>query len=87
MLRTAALSAALVRIPEELPTGASSGSGSRVDYALVASLEPKDHRIASHGTISITNSSSKALDELWFHLYMNAFQHTKTVFLLIRIFY
>jgi hypothetical protein len=56
-------------------------SHSKVDYALAASLDTANHSILARGTITLTNRSSRTLDELWFHLYMNAFLHSETAFL------
>jgi hypothetical protein len=43
-------------------------------YALSARLDETAHEVAGHGTISWTNRSDRRVTELWFHLYMNAFQ-------------
>lgn len=53
--------------PEPLPRATAR-------YALSARLDEKAHEVAGHGTISWTNRSDRPVTELWFHLYMNAFQ-------------
>lgn len=50
-------------------------------YTLSVRLEPSSHRVFGSGTIRFTNASGVALNELWFHLYANAFSHQKTRFL------
>ena len=42
---------------------------------------PKLHRVVGRETIQFVNRSSVALNELWFHLYLNAFKNDKTLFL------
>lgn len=53
---------------------------SRHAYALEADLDPARHVIAGKGTIDFTNTSVRAVSELWFHLYLNAFESEQTVF-------
>lgn len=49
-------------------------------YALRARLDPERHRIEASGSITFTNRSASAVNELWFHLYPNAFSHQRTLF-------
>jgi len=49
-------------------------------YTLEAALDPEAHTIAGSGTIDFTNTSRAALDEIWVHLYLNAFEGPETVF-------
>lgn len=50
-------------------------------YTLSVRLDPSSHRVFGSGTIRFTNASGVALNELWFHLYANAFSHQRTRFL------
>ncbi|MEO0650270.1 MAG: hypothetical protein AAFZ65_06295, partial [Planctomycetota bacterium] len=64
-----------------------SGSESRADYAIDARVEAIDvdgvERFTLDGSERIrwTNRSSDAVDELWFHVYLNAFASTHTTVL------
>jgi aminopeptidase N len=51
------------------------------NYTLSAKLDPTAHTVAGSGTISWTNSSSKSVNELWMHLYLNAFKNQSSVFI------
>lgn len=50
-------------------------------YRLEATLEPKQHRVRGKLALSFTNSSRAALDRLVFHLYLNAFRDSRSVFM------
>jgi hypothetical protein len=50
-------------------------------YTLHARLEATEHRLASHGTISLYNFTSSSLSEIYLHLYMNAFKNDESLFL------
>jgi hypothetical protein len=50
-------------------------------YEIDAKLDARLHRIEGRETIRFVNRSSVALNELWFHLYLNAFKNDKTLFL------
>jgi len=50
-------------------------------YTIEAKLDAERHYITAHETIRFVNRSSVALNELWFHLYLNAFKNDKTLFL------
>jgi hypothetical protein len=50
-------------------------------YTLEASLDAKEHVVHGKGTITFTNRSRAALDELWVHLYLNAFEGLGTRFM------
>lgn len=54
-------------------------------YELNARLDADAHVIAGHGTIRWTNPSSKPADELWLHLYLNAYKNSRTLFLRSRL--
>lgn len=51
------------------------------DYTLSASLDPAAHTIHGEGTIAWTNRSTKPVNELWLHLYLNAFKSHTTVWM------
>jgi len=50
-------------------------------YVIEAKFDGERHRIAGQETIHFVNRSNAALNELWFHLYLNAFKNDKTLFL------
>lgn len=50
-------------------------------YVLEARLDETTHRISGKGVIDFFNASHAPLGELYFHLYMNAFKHEKSLFL------
>ncbi|HET7545036.1 MAG TPA: M1 family metallopeptidase [Polyangiaceae bacterium] len=50
-------------------------------YSLEAKLDSERHRISGREKIHLLNRSNAALNELWFHLYLNAFKNDKTLFL------
>ncbi|MDX2053748.1 MAG: M1 family aminopeptidase [Polyangiaceae bacterium] len=50
-------------------------------YNLDANLDVGKHTIHATGTIHFTNRSTRALTELWFHLYLNAFKNNRSLFL------
>ena len=52
-----------------------------VDYKLRAKLEPVAHTVHGEGTLTWTNTSSKPVSELWFHLYLNGFKNQSSVFM------
>lgn len=52
-----------------------------VDYKLKAKLEPIAHTVHGEGTLTWTNTSSKPVSELWFHLYLNGFKNQSSVFM------
>jgi len=50
-------------------------------YVIEAKLDSERHRVTGRETIHFVNRSNSALNELWFHLYLNAFKNDKTLFL------
>lgn len=50
-------------------------------YTLAARLEAGEHRVVSHGTISLFNYTESTLREIYLHLYMNAFKNDESLFL------
>lgn len=49
-------------------------------YTLEAKLDPEAHVVQGSGTIRLLNVSSAPLDHVFVHLYLNAFEHERTVF-------
>jgi hypothetical protein len=60
-------------LPKHAPAVAS--------YTLRARLDPQRHTVEGEGTITWRNASSVPQRELWVHLYLNAFENERTVFL------
>jgi Peptidase family M1 domain len=50
-------------------------------YYLTATLDTTTHTLKGRETIHFVNRSGSSLNELWFHLYLNAFKNDKTLFL------
>jgi hypothetical protein len=50
-------------------------------YQLEATLDPKQQRVRGRMRLSFTNHSSAALPSLVFHLYLNAFRDSRSVFM------
>ncbi len=50
-------------------------------YTLRAKLDAEQHRVSGRGTIELFNYTEVALDELYLHLYMNAFKNDRSLFL------
>jgi len=50
-------------------------------YRLEAKLDAEAHRIHGKGTLIWRNASSRPTDELYFHLYLNAFKNNRSAFL------
>jgi hypothetical protein len=51
------------------------------DYTFHAKLDPSAHTVHGEGTIRWRNASSVAKDDVWLHLYLNAFKNQKSAFL------
>lgn len=56
-----------------------------VDYTLRAKLDPVGHTVHGEGKIAWRNRSALPVEELWFHLYLNAFKNDRSAFLRERI--
>jgi hypothetical protein len=52
-----------------------------VDYEIEVALDPETHRLEGVETIRWTNRTDAATDELYFHLYLNAFAGSQTTFM------
>lgn len=50
-------------------------------YTLEAKLDEKSHSLEGKGSLVWTNTSSEPTSELWFHLYLNAFKSSQSLFL------
>ncbi|MEO7033708.1 MAG: M1 family metallopeptidase [Polyangiaceae bacterium] len=75
-------STAASRITSQAPFPALSAAADSVaSYDIDAKLDTNTHRITAHETIHFVNRSAAPLNELWFHLYLNAFKNDKTLFL------
>ena len=62
--------------PTTLPADANT-----VDYEIDVALDPEAHRLEGVETIRWTNRTDVATDELFFHLYLNAFAGSRTTFM------
>ncbi len=62
------------------PTAAAAAK-TAANYTIRAKLDPDSHQLKGQLTLRFVNGSSKDLDELWFHLYLNAFKNERTLFL------
>lgn len=71
--------------PAVAPSAAEEPMAERAEsvasYTLRARLDPALHTVHGEGTITWKNTSSKAVTELWMHLYLNAFKNQRSVFL------
>ncbi len=57
------------------------GAPKVASYVIDATLDPVKHRLQGRETIHFVNRSTAPLNELWFHLYLNAFKNDKSLFL------
>lgn len=53
----------------------------RIDYVLDGDLDPSSQTVRGSAKISFVNTTARALEEIWLHLYLNAFENSRTVFL------
>jgi hypothetical protein len=60
---------------------ASAAPPPRQAYRLSATLDPVQHRVVGQVQIEFVNTSQRALGELYLHLYPNAFESDRTVFI------
>ncbi|MEO8182891.1 MAG: M1 family peptidase, partial [Deltaproteobacteria bacterium] len=71
--------------PPAPPAAAPAGDLPRTtpavaSYTLRAELDAEQHAIVGEGEIDWVNSSSQPVDELYLHLYLNAFEGPRTLF-------
>lgn len=50
-------------------------------YQLEAALDPSTHQVRGQGTLTWRNTSRTAVDEIYLHLYLNAFRNTASTWL------
>jgi hypothetical protein len=67
--------------PEPAWPALAAGATKVASYEIDARLDADVHRITAKETIHFINRSTAVLNELWFHLYLNAFKNDKTLFL------
>jgi Peptidase family M1 domain len=59
----------------------SSAAPAVASYTLEAKLDAAAHTISGKGTLDWTNTARTPANELYFHLYLNAFKNDRTLFL------
>jgi hypothetical protein len=62
--------------PDALPATARAIAS----YTLTARLDTAAHAVHGEGTLHWVNASATSVDELYFHLYLNAFENERTLF-------
>ncbi len=62
------------------PAGTAVSSAAVASYAMKASLDPSEHRVRGSATVRWTNRSALPQHELYWHLYLNAFESGDTIF-------
>src|SRR4051794_18030301 len=67
--------------PRGQPAAGADRAPSVTSYRISARLDPTSHRVDGKETIHFVNRSSRALGELYFHLYLNAFKNDASTFL------
>jgi hypothetical protein len=72
--RSSLLLAAVVLLP------AVSGAAAGVDYEIEVTLDAEQHRLQGHQRVHWSNTRDTPTDELWWHLYLNAFSSDSTTF-------
>ena len=50
-------------------------------YSIEVALDPETHRLQGKELVRWTNNTGVSTDELWFHLYLNAFASSETTFM------
>lgn len=70
-------------VGDTFDTDAALPSAARAvaSYTLRARLDAAAHTVSGEGTLTWTNASSRPAPELYFHLYLNAFKNSESVFL------
>ena len=53
----------------------------RADYKIEARLDGETKRISGSLELRFTNNSGEAVEDLWFHLYLNAFSNNRSTFM------
>jgi hypothetical protein len=52
-----------------------------VDYSIEVSLDPESHSLQGTETVRWSNATAVPTDEIWIHLYLNAFASSETTFM------
>lgn len=88
LLRAATLALGMCAWAPSLGADPVEGSAATPDadvevasYTLRATLDPSAHTVRGEGTIRWRNTARVPARDLWFHLYLNGFEHERTVFL------
>jgi hypothetical protein len=81
VVSTAWLGAMCAAVLSSGPARADDAGARRQQYHLQASLDVEQHQVTGRGRIHFVNHSALPLDALYFHLYPNAFEHPRTVFM------
>ena len=71
----AGLAAAGLAVP------APAAEAETVDYEIEIALDPQTHSLQGKERVRWTNTTGVSTDELWFHLYLNAFASSETTFM------
>ena len=79
LVRPLGLIIGLVLLATPLPTGAQNLD--IADYDIEVALDPVTHELAGSQTVRWRNTASVATDEIWFHLYLNAFASSQSTFM------
>ncbi|MFQ6038006.1 MAG: M1 family metallopeptidase, partial [Candidatus Aminicenantales bacterium] len=66
----------LMSLPKDL-----SACPQVANYVIDVTLDPEDHTLSGRERLRWTNTTDFPAEELWFHLYWNAFQNNKSTFL------
>jgi hypothetical protein len=59
----------------------STATAQGASYDIEVTLDPETHRLSGAQTIQWTNRAGEPTQELWFHLYLNAFANDRTTFM------
>lgn len=73
-------------VPEPVPGGLEPPTPERpawltASYTLEARLDAELHRVTGHGRIELVNTAQVPIASLFVHLYLNAFENDRTLFL------
>ncbi len=72
------------RARPSLQTPPPSVGKTRVDYRIEARLDTELHRLKGSAVVVFHNGSTRSLEALYLHLYLNAFKNERTVFMRSR---
>lgn len=74
------LAPALLAAAIASPAAAGPRDPQRVDYTIDVNLDTGSHELTGRERVELTNATAKPLEELWWHLYLNAFANDRTTF-------